>query len=399
MYDDLLKLVARPTASKVVLVVMDGLGGLPSPETGRSELEEAVKPEIDRLARASALGLVDPIAPGITPGSGPAHLGVFGYDPLRWQIGRGILSALGIGFEVDPADLTARGNYATLDARGLVTDRRAGRLATERNAEISGQLDGARIEDVTVYVRPEKEHRVAVIFRGGGLSDALTDSDPQVTGEAPRAVLPRDEGSARSARIVNAFLGLVAERIGGRSDANGLLLRGFARLPRVPAFSERYKMRACAVASYPMYKGLARLVGMTVIDGLETVESQVDALERAWGDFDFFYFHYKKTDSKGEDGDFAGKVKAIEEFDRHVPRLLKLGPDALALTGDHSTPALLKTHSWHPVPLALWSPWVFADGLSLSERTCARGNLGRMRSVEVLPLLMANARKFDKYGA
>lgn len=399
MYDDLLELVARPTDSKVLLVVMDGLGGLPSPETGRSELEEARKPEIDALARASALGLVDPIAPGITPGSGPAHLGVFGYDPVRWQIGRGILSALGIGFKVDPSDLTARGNYARLDERGLVADRRAGRLPTETNREISQQLDGMKIEDVTVYVRPEKEHRVAVIFRGKDLSDRLTDSDPQVIGEAPRRVEPRDAGAARSARIVNGFLTEIAVRIGARPDANNLLLRGFAKHPSLPAFAERYKMRACAIASYPMYKGLARLVGMTVIDGLETMDAQIEALERAWSDFDFFYFHYKKLDSRGEDGDFVGKVRAIEEFDGYVPRILKLAPDALALTGDHSTPAVLKMHSWHPVPLAVRSPWVFPDQLPFSERTCARGNLGRMRSVEVLPLLMANARKFDKYGA
>jgi 2,3-bisphosphoglycerate-independent phosphoglycerate mutase len=399
LYEHLLEHIARPNDAKIVLIVMDGLGGLPSTATGRTELEEARKTEIDRLAQRSALGLVDPIAPGITPGSGPAHLGIFGYDPIKWDIGRGILSALGIGFPVEPADLTARGNYATVDRNGMVVDRRAGRIPTEINQEISGSLDGMKIEGATVYVRAEKEHRVAVIFRGEGLSQDLTDSDPQVTGRPALTVEATEPAAAPTARLVNAFLAEVARRIGSRQQANTILLRGFAKHPTLPAFAARYKMRACAIASYPMYKGLARLVGMTVVDGLDSLEAELDALEKAWPDYDFFYFHYKKTDSKGEDGDFQGKVQAIEEFDSCIPRILGLSPDVVALTGDHSTPSLLKMHSWHPVPLALWSRWVIPDGLAFSERSCARGNLGRLRSIEVLPLLMANARKLDKYGA
>jgi 2,3-bisphosphoglycerate-independent phosphoglycerate mutase len=345
------------------------------------------------------LGLVDPIAPGITPGSGPAHLGIFGYDPLRWEIGRGILSALGIGFPVEPTDLTARGNFGTVDGRGFVVDRRAGRISTETNREISQTLDGIRIGDTLVYVKPEKEHRVAVIFRGGSLSDKLTDSDPQVVGEKPRQVRALDDAAGATADLVNAFLAEAMKRLESREPANALLLRGFARHPELPSFESRYKMRACAIASYPMYKGLARLVGMSVIDGLESFDAQVDALSKAWRDFDFFYLHYKKTDSKGEDGDFRGKMEAIEELDKRIARVLDLAPDVLVLTGDHSTPSILKMHSWHPVPLLLWSRWIIPDGAAFSERACARGNLGRMRSVEVLPLMMANARRLEKYGA
>jgi 2,3-bisphosphoglycerate-independent phosphoglycerate mutase len=399
MYDRLLERLSRANQSKLILLVVDGLGGLPSPETGKTELETALKPEIDGLARRSALGLVDPIAPGITPGSGPAHLGMFGYDPLRWEIGRGILSALGIGFPVEPSDLTARGNYGTVDERGLVVDRRAGRIATDVNREISQSLDGMRIGDTVVYVRPEKEHRVAVIFRGGGLSDRLTDSDPQALGEKPREVRATDSSAQASAGIVNAFLAEAAERLQSRRPANALLLRGFAKRPDLPSFETRYRMRACAIASYPMYKGLARLVGMNVIDGLESVDAQIDALGKVWKDHDFFYLHYKKTDSRGEDGDFKGKTQAIEELDRRIPRILDLRPDVLVATGDHSTPSILKTHSWHPVPLLLWSKWIIPDGAALSERACAHGNLGRMRSVEVLPLMMANALRLEKYGA
>ncbi|MFZ1947477.1 MAG: 2,3-bisphosphoglycerate-independent phosphoglycerate mutase [bacterium] len=399
MFDEVLERVVKAGDTKMVLVVVDGLGGLPRPETGKTELEEAHKPELDRLAAESALGLIDPISPGVTPGSGPAHLGLFGYDPVKFEIGRGILSALGIGFDVRPSDLTARGNYATLDERGVVADRRAGRISTETNAEISALLDGMKIGSTVAYVRPEKEHRVAVIFRGGTLSDRIADSDPQTVGEKPLRVRPLAAGARATAAMVGAFLTKVAVKIGKRPQANAILLRGFSKRPVLPHFNARFELDACAIASYPMYKGLARLVGMHVVEGLESVEAEVEALERAWADFDFFYFHYKKPDSRGEDSDFRGKVAAIEEFDAHLARIARLSPDVLVVTGDHSTPSVMGGHSWHPVPLLLRSRWVIPDGTAFTERLCARGNLGRMRSVEVLPLMMANARRLDKYGA
>ena len=399
MYERILRQTVIENESKILLLVMDGLGGLPSSRTGKTELEEARKPNMDRIAERSSLGLSDPIGPGITPGSGPAHLALFGYDPLKWEVGRGILSALGVGFQVTDQDLTARGNFATLDEHGVVIDRRAGRISTAVNRELVSLLDGMRIGKVQVFVQTEKEHRIAVIFRGDVLSGGLTDSDPQVTGEKPHQVRPLDEASRHASNVVNIFLEQAAQRLAGKTPANGILLRGFAKLPSIPSFRSRYKMRACAIATYPMYKGLARLVGMEVMDGLESLDSQVETLGQVWPDFDFFFVHYKKTDSKGEDGDFQGKVIAIEEVDPFLPAILNLSPDVFVLTGDHSTPSSLKMHSWHPVPVLLRSEWVMPDGLPFHERACARWGLGRIRASELMPLMMANARRLEKYGA
>lgn len=399
MYDDLLERLVKKNSSKILLVILDGVGGLPFHPGGGTELEEASTAELDKLARTSALGLHDPIAPGITPGSGPAHLGVFGYDPLRWDIGRGVLAALGIGFDLEKDDLAARGNFATMDDAGNITDRRAGRISSETNAELSALLNGMKIGDVDVIVKTVKEHRAAVIFRGGQFSDNLADSDPQVTGVPAKRVEPLEPGAKASADLANAFAEEANRRLADRSPANTILLRGFARLPDIPSFESRYGMKACAVATYPMYKGLARLVGMDVLDAGESLDTQVETLRKAWGDYDFFFLHYKYTDSRGEDGDFGAKVRAIEDFDRRVPDLVALEPDVVVLTGDHSTPSALKSHSWHPVPLLLRSRYVIPDLMDFNEKNCSRGNLGRMRALEIMPLAMANALRLEKYGA
>ena len=399
MYDDLLGKLAKRNSSKIMLIILDGLGGLPFYSGGSTELEEANSPEIDRLAKKSMLGLHDPIAVGITPGSGPAHLGIFGYDPLKWDIGRGVLSALGIGFDLKREDLAARANFATMDEAGNVTDRRAGRISTEINEDLCGLFDGMKIGNVDVIVKTEKEHRAAVIFRGGEFSDRLTDSDPQATGVPPRPVDAEEPDAQPTADLVNAFVEEANKRLKDRHPANTILLRGFARLPDIPSFDARYKMKACAIATYPMYKGLARLVGMDVLEAGDTLETQAETLKRVWGDYDFFFFHYKYTDSRGEDGDFGAKVKAIEDFDKYLPALTGLSPDVIVLTGDHSTPSALKNHSWHPVPLMLWSKHVIPDLMDFNERNCSRGGLGRMRALEVMPLAMANALRLEKYGA
>lgn len=399
MYDALLSRLIKRNSSKIVLVVMDGIGGLPFSPGGGTELEEASIPEIDRLAKASALGLHDPIAPGITPGSGPAHLGIFGYDPLAWDIGRGVLAALGIGFDLKREDLAARGNFATMDGEGNITDRRAGRISTETNAELCSLLDGMKIAGTEVIVRTVKEHRAAIIFRGGEFSDRLADSDPQATGIPPKPVRALEPAARASADLANAFVEEANKRLADRHPANTILLRGFAKLPDIPSFESRYGMRACAIATYPMYRGLARLVGMNVLDSGDSLETQIDALKAAWNGHEFFFFHYKYTDSRGEDGDFGAKVRAIEEFDRHIPELTGLGPDVLVLTGDHSTPSVLRSHSWHPVPLLLSSKYVIPDLMEFNERNCSRGGLGRMKAVEVMPLAMANALRLEKYGA
>ncbi len=398
-WEDLARELSQTTESKIVLLVMDGVGGLPV--DGKTELETARKPNLDGLAKRGVCGVSDPVMMGITPGSGPAHLALFGYDPLRYQLGRGILEALGSKVEVGRNDLVARGNFATVRG-GLVADRRAGRIPTEENVRICGHLN-ARLphrDGVEVRVFPGKEHRFVARFTAEGLADALSDADPQKEGQPPIPTAPLVPEAAKAAAIVNRFLDDVATVLSGEAKANAALLRGFSKFPSIPTMRELFKIRPAAIANYPMYKGLAKLLGMEVMDvGSETADL-FDALEKNWADHDFFYIHYKKTDSAGEDGNFAAKVAAIEALDPFIPRLVALQPDVLVVTSDHSTPALLKGHSWHPNPFVLVSPTARTDDVqAFAERACAKGILGRFRSVSAMPLMLAHALKLKKYGA
>lgn len=398
---DFLKNVITPAQTKIVLLVMDGLGGLPLEPGGKTELETAHTPNLDALAARSALGLSDPVAPGITPGSGPGHLGIFGYDPLRYEIGRGVLEALGIDFDLGPQDVAARGNFATVDAAGLLTDRRAGRIATETNRELVQLLRTIKIPGVQIFVETVKEHRFVFVMRGAGLGDALTETDPQRLGVPPLSVKALDTPSRKAAKLVNQFVAQARKLLADKHPANAILLRGFAKYPAIPSYEEVFGLRAAAIAVYPMYRGLAKLLGMTTlkVDG-EAIADEFATLEKHWNDFDFFYLHIKKTDSAGEDGDFARKVHVIEQVDAQMPRLLALNPDVVIVTGDHSTPALLKSHSWHPVPTLMYSKFVRADGIAeFGERACARGSLGRLRAQELMPIALANAQRLTKFGA
>lgn len=388
--------------AKMVLLVLDGLGGLPHPETGLTELETAHTPNLDALARESACGLIHAIGPGITPGSGPAHMALFGYDPVRYQVGRGVLSALGVGMELGPDDLAARVNFCTVQD-GVIIDRRAGRISTEENARLCEKLSGIKLEGAEVVIRPEKEHRAALVFRGAGLSERVSDTDPQRTGLPPLRSEPLPgggEAAERTADLINRYLDEAAKVLAEEHPANMIVTRGFAKLPEIPSMRELYGIRAGAVATYPMYRAVARLVGMEIVDTGPSFSDQVDALFKAWGDYDYFFVHYKYTDSRGEDGDFAAKVACIEEVDASVPRILELHPDVLVITGDHSTPSLLKGHSWHPSPLLLHSRWERRDEVdSFGERSCSRGTLGIFSAVDVLPLMLANAQRLNKFGA
>jgi len=383
-----------------VLLVLDGLGGLPKPETGKTELETANTPNLDKLAARSVCGLSEPIGPGITPGSAPGHLALFGYDPIGTNIGRGVLEAVGIDFDLQPKDVAARGNFCTVDQTGLITDRRAGRISTEKCTELCRLLDGLAIENVQIIVQPVREHRLVVILRGDGLSPEVTDSDPQQLGVAPKVITALSLDAEKVASIANQFVARAKAILADHAPANMVLLRGFSQRPCFLTMGEIYKLRPAVIASYPMYRGLARLVGMDVLKTGTSIEDEFETLTQNYSNYDFFFVHVKGTDSAGEDGDFDRKVRVIEQVDRALPKLLDLQPDVMVVTGDHSTPALLKGHSWHPVPVLLCSKWCRPDKVSeFSESACMLGGLGRFPAMQIMPLAMANALKLTKFGA
>ncbi|MFM7115574.1 MAG: 2,3-bisphosphoglycerate-independent phosphoglycerate mutase [Planctomycetota bacterium] len=386
--------------SKIVMLVADGLGGLPMEPGGKTELESARTPNLDSLAQRGVQGSSIPVFPGISPGSGPGHLGLFGYDPLKYRIGRGALEATGIQFNLQEGDVAARGNFCTLDGAGLISDRRAGRIASEESAPIAERLNAVKIPGVEVFVRPVKEHRFVVVFRGKGLSGEVNDTDPQATGVAPLQPVARDAASQRTAEVAAEFVRQATVLLKSEKKANGLTLRGFAARPALPSFEEVYGLRAAAIAVYPMYKGLAQLVGMQLVGSAKTLAEQVDVLRDNWDKYDFFFLHYKYTDSTGEDGNFAEKVRQIENLDAVMPRIAELSPAVLIVTGDHSTPSYLKSHSWHPVPTLLVSDCCRPDGCrEFSESAALRGGLGQFAAKYLMPLALSNAGRMEKYGA
>lgn len=399
--EEIMKSLAIKTESKIVLLVADGIGDIPS-KNNMTVLETASIPNLDRLASQSVCGLTDPISCGITPGSGPAHLSLFGYDPIKYQIGRGVLEALGVGMELTPYDLACRGNFATLSEEGIITDRRAGRIATTLNEKICKIMQDKikRIGEIEVIITPGKEHRFVVVFRGKGLEEGLSDADPQVVGEKIKFAEPLQPGAKKTAEVINEFIRKSTEVLKENYPANTVLLRGFAKHPGLPTMGELFKLSPAAIATYPMYKGLAKLVGMEILKTGESIKEEFETLKENFEKYDFFYLHIKKTDSYGEDGKFEEKVKVIEEVDKFIPEVLNLKPDVLVVTGDHSTPAVLKGHSWHPNPFVLFSPYVRVDEIDrFSEKACTRGGLGRFPAVDALPLMMANALKLKKFGA
>jgi 2,3-bisphosphoglycerate-independent phosphoglycerate mutase len=400
---NLIRQLMVPNTTKIVLAVVDGLGGLEHPETRRTELEVADTTHLDRLAQDSACGLTMPVGPGITPGSGPGHLALFGYDPLRYLVGRGVLEALGIDFDLQSEDVAARGNFCTLDDQGRIIDRRAGRLATDQNLALCKDLRAIDLPGVEVFVEPVKEHRFVLVLRpnaDGELSERVTETDPQREGVAPMPAEPLAHDAAKTAELVNTFVQRAAQRMNGSHPANGLTLRGFAKHPQMPSFPEAFGLRAAAIAVYPMYRGLAKLVGMSALPTRSTYDDQIATLRSSWDYFDFFFIHYKYADSAGEDGNFEAKVAALEAFDKAVPKLQELGADVLMIAGDHSTPAVRAGHSWHPVPFLLSAQNIRNDGVdAFNERACLQGSLGTFPACDVMSLAMAHAGRLKKYGA
>ena len=403
-----IKSLQQKNSSKIVLCVLDGLGGLPV--NGKSELEFASTPNLDVISKHSALGLQHPVSVGITPGSGAAHLGLFGYDPLVYDIGRGVLEVLGLGLEMTSHDLAIRGNFATVeyeDGKPIVTDRRAGRISTEENKRITKKIRSNidEIHDVKVSITSGLEHRFALILSFPlslpETSDDISDTDPQEVGKPPIIPKGRNITAQKVAKELEKIINEIVEVIKDEKKANYILLRGISTFPKLPTYEDRYGLNAGCIATYPMYKGVSKLVGMEVLEVKgDSIESEVDTLIRDYDSKDFFYMHIKKTDSYGEDGNFEAKAKVIEEFDAQLPRILKLSPDVLLITGDHSTPAAMKAHSWHPVPVLLQSKHCFGNNsCGFSENGCRAGELGIFTSTDLMPLMLAHGVRLNTYGA
>ena len=390
--------LAQSSDKRILLVVLDGLGGLPREPGGPTELEEASTPVMDRLAREGENGLMTPVLPGVAPGSGPAHLALFGYDPIAHPVGRGVLAALGVGIDLRPGDVAARINLCTLDRQGQILDRRAGRISSEEAVPLIRRLAEVDVGLETI-VRLVKEYRACVVFRGSELDGRIADTDPQRIGVPPLTPVPLVAEATDMANQVACFIEGAQEALADHEDANGVLLRGFDSYAPLPSFGELYRLRAAAVATYPMYRGVARLAGMVPIEVGDTLEELADGV-RSCGEYDFVYLHYKYTDSRGEDGDFGAKVREIERADELIGMVLDCGFDVITVTGDHSTPSRLRMHSWHPVPVLLWSDCCRQDGAKdFSEKACGIGSLGPIGSIDLLPLALAHAGRLGKFGA
>ena len=388
-----------PTPSKIVMLVVDGLGGLPHPNTGRSELETANLPHLNAMARESACGLTTPVLPGVAPGSGPGHLALFGYNPLKYVIGRGALEALGLDVHLQPGDVAARGNFCTIDGNGMLVDRRAGRIPTELSAPLCQRLGQIELEGAAVDVYPVEGYRFVLKLRGDGLSERISETDPQQVGVPPLPVQPLEPAADKTARLVNAFVAQAKQLLAEEERGNMVLLRGYAQLPNLPPMGQVYRLNPAGIAAYPMYRGLATVAGMKVIPTGLMFADEVDTLHQNFQTHDFFFIHYKPADAAGEDGDFEAKVRRLEELDPFIPRIRELEPDVFLVAGDHSTPAIMAAHSWHPVPFMLRSRLTQGDGVSgFNERTCAQGSIGRIPATQVMLLALAHAGKLNKFG-
>jgi 2,3-bisphosphoglycerate-independent phosphoglycerate mutase len=404
--DELYSKLTIETKAKLALVVLDGLGDIATKEQGfLTPLEAAKTPNLDKLAKTGAQGRMIPVAPGITPGSGPGHLGLFGYDPVEYQVGRGVIEALGLGMDLKAGDVAARANFCTLDEKGIVTDRRAGRVKTEITQELCDLLSRKiqKIGNVQVLIKAGLGHRFVVVFRGAGLEGPLTDSDPNREGlpvPEPQPTDPKSQKQKKTAALVAEFRQMALPILAGKKPANGFLLRGIAHQPALPTIEERYHLKPACLAIYPMYKGLAQLAGMKKIEGPKTIAEQFQRYLAEYDNYNYFFIHFKYTDMYGEDGNFEAKKKAIEEFDAALPILLQKQPDVLAITGDHSTPCKVKGHSWHPQPVLLVSELSGWDKLERFTETGAnQGSLGVFEAKYLIRLMQANARMFDKFGA
>lgn len=400
-YGNLIHSLTTVNDKRIVLLVMDGVGDCDNAGKGTA-LQQAATPNLDALSERSALGLHYPVATAVTPGSGPGHLGLFGYDPLIYKVGRGVLSALGVEFDLTSRDVAARLNFCTLDSEGRVTDRRAGRINDDENKRVLAKIRAALQPPAGVEVLFEtvSEHRALLVLRGDDLDDHIGETDPQAVGVPPLSPVRAPYEQSRSAAIFNDIAGQVRDILADEPKVNMILGRGFAKVPNWPTFAERWKLTPAAVAGYPMYRGVARLVGMPVLAQPTSAADVCAAAADAMKDHTFVFAHFKYTDKTGEDGDLPAKIARIEEMDAALPALLAASPDVLLITGDHSTPPSMMGHSWHPVPLLMAAPHLRGgDGGGFNEIACRSGQIGTISAKEIMPLALAHAGKLEKYGA
>ena len=392
--------IIRRNNTKIIMVVVDGLGGIPNPDNGLSELEFARTPNLDQLAKTSDCGVSTPVLPGITPGSGPGHLSLFGYDPIKHIIGRGALEAFGAGSELKQGEVAARGNFCTVDSSGLITDRRAGRISTSECQRLCTLLSAITIQQTELSILPGEGHRFTIVFKGTGLSPDISSNDPQTTGIQPLKILASNNASELMLELVEQFLNQAKELLRQEQPANMVLLRGFSSIPQIPSMACSYQLNPAAIAAYPMYRGLAQLIGMKVLPTGKTFQQEIKTLQDNYSKYDFFFVHYKDADTAGEDGSFANKVKALEYFDHFIPELINLKPAVLAIAGDHSTPAVMKGHSWHPVPFLIHSKYAIAGVTpTFSEKPCRSGSVGNIPAQYLMLNILAHADKLTKFGA
>ena len=392
--------LVKPNNSKIIMLVVDGLGGLYHPDYGKTELEYANIPEIDNLAKQSDCGLTLPVLPGITPGSGPGHLSLFGYDPIKYTIGRGILEAIGISLNLNSSDVAARGNLCTIDHQtGLIIDRRAGRINSEKAKSIINQLDGLKYKNIKIEVHHVREHRFVLLLKGDGLENNITGTDPEIEGKATLKSIANDSRSALTAECINYFNEQIKTILADRDTANMALLRGFSKIPDYPNISDKYKMKCAAIAAYPMYKGLAKLIGMSILESGTSFESEIETLKTNYDKFDFFFLHYKPADAAGEDGDFKQKVKSLEYLNGVLNQVLSLKPDTFILAGDHSTPSVMASHSWHPVPFLINSKLTYGSRIQeFTENQCRNGSIGNINATQLMLLALAHSDRLNKFG-
>jgi 2,3-bisphosphoglycerate-independent phosphoglycerate mutase len=400
--DKMIEDIVLANDNKIIFLILDGLGDIPNPAFEyQTPLEAARKPNIDDLARKrGVLGRIIPVDVGITPGSGPGHLSLFGYDPVACEIGRGVLEALGLNMDLQDGDLAARANFCTIKD-GLVTDRRAGRIPTEETERLCALITEKipEVEGVRIIIKPGKSHRFAVILRGRGLSDKLSDADPHKDNKPFAYTTAKAKEADFAAQVVNTFMRKILDLLKDEKIANGALLRGFSQKPDITPFSTKYRMKALAIATYPMYRGIAKVLGMDVRHEPKAYDESIRILKENYNDYQFFFFHVKETDLAGEDGNFPEKVKAVENTDKLIPEIMGLNPQVLVMTGDHSTPCLFKGHSFHPVPLMIVTGTGETDGKVFHEKNCILGSVGTIFSKQLMSLAMAHSMKLDKYGA